>query len=266
MSRSQPIIRWAGSKRKILSVLKLNIPEQYNRYVEPFCGSASLFFEQESDQALLADINGELINAFEQIKTNENIRSLVTSIPNTQNKYYELRSLNPKKMDKIDRAVRFLYLNRYCFNGVYRTNMRGDFNVPRGTRTGDFPSQQVFNNIRNKLQSAQLIVSDYKNTLQQLNEGDFVYMDPPYTKSGKNTGEYGLGSFNSNNLPELLHHLDKLNKDKIKFLLSYRACDATIKALSDKYNVQSISVKRHISGFKTTWDDATEILVKNYDR
>jgi len=265
MLKSPPIIRWAGSKRKVLHILKENLPVQYNRYVEPFCGSASLFFEQDCQNALLADINHELINAFEQIKVNSNIRELILKEPNTPEKYYELRALNPQDLNDTERAVRFLYLNRFCFNGVYRTNKKGHFNVPRGNRTGSVPPQTAFDSVRKKLSQASLVVADYKSTLNQLTNGDFVYIDPPYTKSGKNTGEYGPNSFTSNELPEFLASLDNLNKRNIKFLLSYRACKETINHLSKNYNVQNISVKRHVAGFKNSWNDADEILVKNYE-
>ncbi|MBN2606546.1 MAG: Dam family site-specific DNA-(adenine-N6)-methyltransferase, partial [Thiotrichales bacterium] len=127
-----------------MPLLKENLPTKYNRYVEPFCGSASLFFEQNNRKGLLSDINADLINAFNQIKIDRSIRNLVIKIPNTKEKYYEVRAKNPADLNDLERAVRFLYLNRYCFNGVYRTNRKGEFNVPRGTRTGDFPSQLVF--------------------------------------------------------------------------------------------------------------------------
>lgn len=261
----KPIIRWAGSKRKLLPVLKENAPESYSRYVEPFCGSASFFFEQSSNCSILTDINFELINALNEIKTNKDIRSLVVSIPSTKEVYYKVRSQDPELLDKTERAVRFLYLNRYCFNGVYRTNKEGRFNVPMGTKTGEFPSQETFNQASEKLQSATLKVADYIETLRGLKEGDFVYIDPPYTKSGKNVGEYGPGSFTSNNLQEFLGELNALNQKRVKFLFSYRACKETIDQLSLAYIVKHINVKRHVAGFKTTWDNAEEILVKNYE-
>lgn len=265
MLQSQPIIRWAGSKRKLLPILKSNLPKHYDRYVEPFCGSASLFFEQSQNKALLADINGELINAFTQIKNNNEIRELAVSLPNTSEKYYEMRSLDPENLNETERAVRFLYLNRYCFNGVYRTNKAGRFNVPRGSRTGGFPDKNVFNMVRKKLLLAELIVSDYSDTMTRLKKGDFVYIDPPYTKTGKNTGEYGPNSFKSDRIPEFISYLAEIDRKEVKFLLSYRACSETIQLLSNHYHIEYLSVKRHISGFKKNWGDAQEILVKNYE-
>lgn len=261
---SKPLIRWAGSKRKLLPVLLNNLPTSFSRYVEPFCGSACLFFEQSEKPALLTDINPDLINALKQIKKNKNIRQQLIALPNTEDEYYRLRKLNPDNLDLHQRAIRFLYLNRYCFNGVYRTNSSGQFNVPRGTRTGDFPTQEAFELARKKLQFAELAVADYKITISELSKGDFVYLDPPYSKSNKFTGEYGVGSFNGDDLPELYKTLKKINKKGAKFLFSYRACNETLAALSSDFKVTKLNVKRHVAGFKSNWDEAEEILVKNY--
>lgn len=258
------IIRWAGSKRKLLPQLVENAPKEYERYVEPFCGSACLFFELKPKKALLSDINEELINALKFLKKNDVAHKSLSSIPNTENIYYKIREKDPKTLNPDERAIRFLYLNRYCFNGVYRTNSQGKFNVPRGNRTGNIPDENAFIETRKILKNASLKVLDYKKCFDLLKPGDFVYLDPPYAKSGKFTGEYGVGSFNSIEMPELLEKLSELDKKGIKFLFSYRDCDELREAINGKFNINSISVKRHVSGFKSTWLNAKEILVKNY--
>lgn len=261
---SKPLIRWAGSKRKLLPILKEKKPREFNRYVEPFCGSASLFFELATDKSLLADINEELINALIAIRDDEFIRDKLISIPVSKESYYHIRSMDPSALSLSERAVRFLFLNRYCFNGVYRTNKNGKFNVPMGTKTGGFPSQESFDIARAKLEHSDIIVSDYKQILGNLREGDFVYIDPPYSKSGRFTGEYGVGSFNSDEIPEFLSVLENLSQKKVKFMLSYKACEDITSLLNESYHVDFISVKRHVSGFKSKWGAADEILVRNY--
>jgi DNA adenine methylase len=263
--QSKPIIRWAGSKRKLLPRLIDNLPKGYNRYIEPFCGSACLFFEQPKGKAILADINSELINALKEIKINKGLRDQLIQLPNTADEYYRLRCIDPSPLSNTDKAIRFLYLNRFCFNGVYRTNLAGQFNVPRGTRTGGFPPQVAFDNARLKLKNAILKVSDYTATLEQSEESDFVYIDPPYAKSDKFTGEYGIGSFNATDIPKFIAILDSLDDRGVKFLFSYRACKDTQENLKERFHVDNIVVKRHISGFKTGWSEAEEILVKNYE-
>lgn len=261
---NKPLIRWAGSKRKLIPVLKENFPPSFKRYVEPFCGSACLFFSSKIENGILSDINEELINALDQIKNNPNIYSHVTSIPGTKEEYYRLRSLRPDSLSKEERAVRFLYLNRYCFNGVYRTNKDGNFNVPRGSRTGAFPARDIFETAKVRLKSITLKACDYRDTLRDTKEGDFVYMDPPYTLHGKFTGEYGLNSFNSENIDDFIDQLAKLNQKGVKFLFSYREDEELQIRLEKNFNLTSVPVKRHISGFKKNWQESKEILVKNY--
>lgn len=262
--QSKPLIRWAGSKRKLLATLVESLPKDYERYVEPFCGSACLFFESKTKPALLTDINSELINALKEIKSNKKIRDQLLEVPNTEEEYYRIRSLDPETQTANERAIRFLYLNRNCFNGVYRTNMAGKFNVPRGNKTGAFPPQEVFDESRKKLRRATLKVATYHETLKVLEAGDFAYIDPPYSKTAKFTGQYGLGSFNGTHLNDLFDDLKVLDAKGVKFLFSYRACEETITSLEKQFKVERLSVKRHISGFKNSWDEAEEILVKNY--
>lgn len=263
---SESIIRWAGSKRKLVPTLLEHLPITYERYVEPFCGSACLFFAQNQKKALLTDFNGELINALKQIKKNKNLYEQLIQIPNTEKEYYRQRAVLPQNLSNEEKAIRFLYLNRYCFNGVYRTNKSGLFNVPRGSKTGEFPSKETFDSVRRKLQKASIKQADYKSTLSTLKCGDFVYLDPPYSKSGKFTGEYGVDSFNSDRLDELICCLHDLNNKGIKFLFSYRFCSEAKTALSLHFTTETLQVKRHVSGFKKSWNTEDEILVKNYEK
>lgn len=241
------------------------MPDQYDRYVEPFCGSASLFFQIPTTQALLSDINAELINAWSYIRAEPSIRNDLVNLPKTKEHYYETRANDPEDMNDRSRAIRFLYLNRYCFNGVYRTNSKGKFNVPMGTRTGDFPSQESFDYASKKLEHCDLVTCDYKQTLENLVEGDFIYIDPPYSSTDKFTGEYGLGSFSYQELPSLVSMLESLTERGVKFLLSYVANETAYSLLSEKFNIQTITVARHVQGFKSAWGESQEILVKNYD-
>jgi len=265
LKKSRPLIRWAGSKRKLLPALSTRLPKSFERYVEPFCGSACLFFDQSPQRALLSDINDELINAFKQIKRNTSIYEKLSALPKTEAHYYYLRGLSPKELNVEQRAIRFLYLNRFCFNGVYRTNKQGLFNVPRGVNTGDFPAKKVFDSARASLKRADLKSQSYEVTLGNLSKGDFVYIDPPYSKSGRFTGEYGLGSFNANQLPDFISHLNEVDSIGVKFLFSYRLCLSTATKLKDRFIVEDLTVKRHISGFKRNWDEVTEIMVRNYE-
>lgn len=259
------IIRWAGSKKKLVPFLLDNVPHDYERYIEPFCGSACLFFELNPDKALLCDINPELINVFNLMRNSVDFYDDLVSIPATKEEYYRIRELNVSDMSEKERAVRFLYLNRYCFNGVYRTNKAGKFNVPWGSKTGSIPSKSVFEYASSLLLNAEIRNLDYKKTAEEVLPNDFVYLDPPYSKSGRFTGEYGVGSLTSDETPNIIKVLDKFDKQGTKFMLSYLKCDGFINSLPSHYKVKELTVKRHVAGFKTTWGSAQEILVKNYD-
>lgn len=263
---SNSVIRWAGSKKKLLPALLEEMPDSFNRYVEPFCGSASLFFKLGTKKAILSDINQDLINAWSFIKNDPSIRNDLVTLPKTKEFYYEMRSRNEEEMNPRERAIRFLYLNRFCFNGVYRTNKSGKFNVPLGSRTGDFPSQEAFSHARKCLSAAELHCNDYKETLKKLQDGDFLYIDPPYQASNKFTGEYGVGSFSSNEMPAMIDTLNNLSKKGVKFILSYKAEEGVIDRLEKHFFVKKINVKRHVQGFKTAWGEAEEIIVRNYER
>jgi DNA adenine methylase len=176
----QPLIRWAGSKKKLLPLLKINTPLSYNKYIEPFCGSACLYFTLLPQKAVLSDINKELIISYKTVKKRaKEISERLSGAQKSKEEYLELRRLDPEALSDIERSYRFIYLNRFCFNGVYRTNKEGKFNVPMGSKTGNLPSPEKILNCARALKGAKLIHGDFKKTLKYVECGDFVYMDPP---------------------------------------------------------------------------------------
>jgi DNA adenine methylase Dam len=141
-----PFLRWAGSKRKLLPHLAPYWGSSYTRYVEPFMGSASLFYAANPSAAILSDINHELVNAFVSVRDHPRaVHNRLIIIPKGKRSYKKLRKLDLASLDPLDRAARFIFLNRYCFNGIYRTNNNGTFNVPYAQAgTGNLPTWDVF--------------------------------------------------------------------------------------------------------------------------
>jgi DNA adenine methylase len=187
-----PLLRWAGSKRKLLPELMRHVPEAFERYVEPFAGSGCLFFSLRPRKAVLGDINSELIETYRTIAKHPKLvaRSL-HALRGDKRTYYRLRDHYAPE-SPVDRATRFVYLNRHCFNGVYRINRAGRFNVPRGNRTGGIPSEAEFYRCSIALRGTELRAGDYRTCLADIGSGDFVYLDPPYASRRRNThGEYG---------------------------------------------------------------------------
>lgn len=210
----EPLIRWAGSKKKLIPLLKANTPKTFNKYIEPFCGSACLYFSLRPTKAVLSDINEELIVSYKTIKKDsKKISERLLGVEKCKTEYLRLRELDPSTLDEVERSYRFIYLNRFCFNGVYRTNKEGKFNVPMGTKTGNLPTPTKISDCAKALKNASLIYGDFKKTLKHVEQGDFVYIDPPYTKEGaKNRGEYGHGSFDYQDIPALISYLEKIDE------------------------------------------------------
>jgi len=265
-ARSRSIFRWAGSKKRLLPVLVNAAPKKFGKYVEPFAGSACLFLSLAPAKAALGDINGELIGAYEAIRERpEYVWRLAKSIPRSKSAYYEIRSKNPKKLGKFSRAARFAYLNRLCFNGLYRTNQAGGFNVPRGTRTGRFPTLSEYRRFSEALKNASLIHGDFEKTLKHVESGDFVYLDPPYASiTVKDRNEYGVGSFKPADIPRLLKSLRRIHRKGARFLLSYSIAPDFLAQLP-KTGIRRIRIKRSIASEARFRKVVSEVLLTNED-
>ncbi|NLD48530.1 MAG: Dam family site-specific DNA-(adenine-N6)-methyltransferase [Clostridiaceae bacterium] len=177
-----PFLKWPGGKRWFISKYRDSIPENFNRYIEPFLGGGSVFFALLPQSAIISDINEELINVY--LSMQENPSKLADILEQHQKKhcsdyYYKVRSSKPK--DKIRKAGRFLYLNRTCYNGMYRVNRQGMFNVPIGTKVNCTYDINLFEDYSKKLKNIDIRVTDFGPVIQEATLGDLVFVDPPYT-------------------------------------------------------------------------------------
>lgn len=263
----KPFLRWAGSKRKQIPRLREFWSADYDRYVEPFAGSACLFFSLCPRKALLADKNENLIETFELVRDNPSkVFDRVIAIPRTKKRYYVERARNPSKLTPLQRAARFIYLNRNCFNGIYRTNRSGDFNVPFATsRAGAFVTREEFIEASKSLQCATLRAWDFGTTLRYVRDGDFVYLDPPYAVQSRRVfREYGERPFCSNDLSRLGKHLVRINDRNAAFLVSYADCQES-RTLAENWISYRMRVRRHVAGFTGARKAAYELLITNIE-
>lgn len=265
----KPFLRWAGSKRQIIPNLRhfWDKAQPIHRYIEPFMGSACFFFYLEPESAVLSDNNQDLIATFRQVRDDPHsiIEKLSDWEPN-KNQYYAVREMSPTHMCPIERAARFIYLNRYCFNGLYRTNKNGDFNVPfGGGKTGGIPSHDEFKKISALLANVQLIWNDFEPVvLSQVQSDDFVYFDPPYAVSSRRVfREYGANSFSVKDLNRLSLTLRKIDARGAKFLISYAYSTEGLDTFSE-WNTQKLFVQRNISGFAAHRRRTAELIITNY--
>lgn len=264
MSSVRPIIRWAGSKRKLLPKLLPFVPEKFGRYFEPFAGSMCLFLQLQPPKAVIGDLNEELILFYEELRRHPYaIARRVEAMPREEVFYYRLRSIPPTSMKGCDRAARFLYLNRFCFNGVYRTNRQGMFNVARGRHMGEVPQQAELVNFACRIKNVDFRAADFASCIADAKKGDFIYADPPYTSEGKrDRGEYGPGSFRQDDWDRFEEAVRRADERGARLLISF-ADKANIRRRFKGWTIHKIAVPRSVAGFSERRDVVSEVIITN---
>ena len=280
-TKYQPFVKWVGGKRGLLSQILPLIPKEFNNYFEPFVGGGALFFELSSlgllkgKKVYLFDINAELINAYHVVKNSPT--ELIKSLKKFQEKhskefYYETRALdreeNFSKKSDIFRATRFIYLNKTCFNGLYRVNSKGYHNVPMGSyKNPNICDELVIYNASEALQNAIILNTSYKDVILHTSQDDFVYFDPPYypltiTSSFTSYSEF---SFLEKEQIELFKVFKELDKKSCKVIHSNSNTDF-IKKLYCEFYVGEIRANRFINSKSSGRGKISEILVRsNYE-
>ena len=264
-SQAQPFLRWAGSKRKQIPVLSKFWTPAFKRYVEPFMGSACLFFAIGPRRALLADTNEDLIRTFTAVRDHPTaVANRISKIPRGKRSFYAIRKRQLADMDPLDAAAQFIFLNRFCFNGLFRTNKEGRFNVPYGSaRSGQLPGATQLRLASASLRNCEVRESDFEATLARTRRGDFVYLDPPYAVGNRRIfRQYGPSSFGLDDLQRLADSLVALDGRGVKFLLSYAAC-AEAEDFFGSWSKRQIYIQRNIAGFAAHRRRAGEILFSN---
>jgi len=261
----RPLFRWAGSKKKLLPQIKKYIPHTYNRYFEPFCGSACLFFHTVPRTAVLSDMNSELIHTYIMVRENPaKVYEFLEGLDVSQDEYKRIRSLDESRLKDCQRAGRFIYLNKLCFNGVYRTNLQGKFNVPMGVRTGSIPTLAELEGYSDRLKNVAFYAEDFESVIDRADQGDFIYLDPPYSKpDSRKRGEYGPNSFDYSDTERLVDALVSVSKRSIPFVLSYCESDVLLSTIPSEWTVEHLSVRRHVAGFHEHRRMVGELLISN---
>lgn len=271
-----PILKWVGGKRQLLHEIIPLIPEEVSIYVEPFVGGGAVVFEYQPKTAIINDLNEELINVYKVIKESpEKLIEILTvhQENNSKDYFYEIRALDrvedfTERLSNIERAARTIYLNKTCYNGLYRVNSKGQFNTPFGRyknpkivdETVIYAMSSYFNNNDIKIMNA-----DYKEALKNLDNKSFVYFDPPYLPISASSSftSYTENGFSLEQQVELKKQCDKLHEQGIKFLLS-NSDHPFIKELYKDYHVKIIKAKRAINSKANKRGEINEVLVYNY--
>ena len=276
----KPFIKWAGGKSQLLDQFTPLFPKQFNNYFEPFTGSAAVFFYLYTlretgtisfKNARLTDLNDELILVYKTVRDNvDELISLLASHRQSHNKeyYYHVRSVKPETLSDTERAARFIYLNKTCFNGLYRVNRSGQFNVPMGS----YKNPQIFNegelrSASESLRGVDLAVANYADVLLHAKSGDFFYFDPPYlpiSKTSYFTG-YTKYPFAEKEQQELKDVFLQLDKSGCKVMLSNSWADLILDLYRD-YNLIEVKASRAINSDAEKRGKISELVVINYDK
>lgn len=269
-----PVLKWVGGKRQLLPEIKKYIP-QFSTYYEPFVGGGAVLFYLQPKKVVINDINWELINVYQVIR--DNVEELIEDLNKHKNEeeyFYKIRELDREKekyesLTNVEKASRILFLNKTCYNGLFRVNKAGEFNTPYGNyKNPNIVNEPTLRAVSNYFNKANITFKccDYEQSLKNIRKGAFVYFDPPYdpvSNSANFTG-YDKGGFDREEQKRLKSICDKLNKRGIKFLLSNSATDYILDLYSD-YTIEIIKAKRAINSNPNKRGAVDEVLVRNYE-
>ena len=271
-SETYPIVKWVGGKRQLMFELIKNMPKSYNRYFEPFIGGGALFFELQPEQAYISDMNEELINLYSVVRNNvyELIKDL--SKHEVSKEYFlEIRNIDRTEhyteLSDVERASRFIYLNRTCFNGMYRVNSQGQFNVPFGYyKNPRIIDENNLLNCSELLKKTEIKCADFSEILTKVKKGDFVYFDPPYVPLNETSSftSYTKDGFDIDMQFKLRDVCDELATMGVKFMLS-NSDTKLVNELYANYEIKKVFASRQINANADGRGKITEVLVRNYD-
>ena len=275
-----PVLKWVGGKRQLISDIEPLIPKKISTYVEPFVGGGAVLFHLQPKKAIINDFNKELMNVYQVIKDdpNELIKVLKEHKElNSEDYFYEIRSLDRRddfeNLSSVQKAGRIIYLNKTCYNGLFRVNRAGFFNTPYGKyKNPSIVNEVTIKAISNYFNSANIkfLTGDYKEALKSLRRGAFVYFDPPYmpiSSSSSFTG-YTEHGFGYEKQVELRDECLKLHDRGVKFLQSNSYSPEILELYSDQkvFNIEIVKAKRSINSQSDKRGEISEVLIYKYEK
>jgi DNA adenine methylase len=268
----RPFLRWAGGKQRLTKALIQFIPEQkhYERYIEPFIGGGAIFFAVQPKQAEISDINVELINCYKSVARNpQKISNLLEDYSKKEARtlYYSIRNQPLEGLTPDERAARFIFLNKSAFNGIYRENKNGRFNVPYGPSSNGpaIPTAERLLQAASCLRNAKMLVGDFEKFTEKARKGDFIYFDPPYPPRSKTAcfNHYSKNRFTWEEQVRVADTFLKLSKRGCLVMLS-NADKKEIRQLYKDFNIARLNAVRWL-GSNGDRFGVREIVVTNYD-
>ena len=259
----KPFLKWAGGKRWLVGSKQFRVPEFDGRYIEPFLGGGAVYFHLCPASALLSDVNARLVELYQVVRDSPDLlRRSLRELQNSHSEsfYYEERAR--KRVKPHTRAAQFLYLNRTCWNGLYRENRQGQFNVPIGTKSAIYDAGEDWQSFSNLLSGAELIASDFEQTIDKAEKGDFVFADPPYTTAHNNNGfvKYNQDIFSWDDQERLRNALLSAVRRGVKVMLTNADHESIHDLFDSDFEYRSISRSSIISGVRSGRGMTSEAL------
>lgn len=277
MLKGKPFVKWAGGKRSIINDLVKLSPNEFNTYYEPFVGGGALLFELQPKRAVINDYNKELMNVYSCIKDEKKFNLMIKELDrheslHSEKHYYEVRGLdkNKKKFNKISdykRAARTIYLNKACFNGLYRVNSSGEFNVPFGKKnkinTYDGINLGIIYYFLNA-NDIKILNEDFEESVKDAKRGDFIYFDPPYDSDTSTFNSYTENGFSKDEQRRLAKVFKDLDKRGCYVMVSnYNT--KLVKELYSGYNFHKVVAPRNIGAKAKDRGAVEEVIITNYE-
>lgn len=277
MIKGKPFVKWAGGKRQIIDKLRMYAPDEYDTYYEPFVGGGALLFELSPKKAVINDYNEELMNVFECIKDEKKFNKMCLELNyhetnHSEEYYYEIRNKDRdkrkfKRMAEHKRAARTIYLNKACFNGLYRVNSKNEFNVPfnRKTKVNTYDGQNLgiihsylnFNDVK-------ILNIDFEEAVKDAKKGDFIYFDPPYDSETSTFNSYTENGFGKEEQVRLARVYKEL-ADKGCYVMLSNHNTTLVKELYKGYNIHTIEAQRNINANGKKRGKVEEVIITNYE-
>lgn len=270
----KPVVKWVGGKRQLLEYLIPLVPAQFKQYFEPFAGGGALFFALEPKKAFINDKNTQLIEVYETIRDHlDEFIECLAEFDTSESSYYEIRSWDRdpeffESIGKIKRAARFLYLNKTCYNGLYRVNSRGEFNVPFGKYSNPrIVDEENLRNVSIFLQSSDIHFSsqDFEYITEHVGEEDLIYLDPPYVpiSATANFTSYTAQGFSEEDQIRLKELCTHLHNKGAYFMLSNSGAELVYDLYSE-FTIREVPARRSINSQGNKRGHVNEVVVFNY--
>ena len=277
MFKGKPFVKWAGGKRQIIDKLKEYVPDEYNTYYEPFIGGGALLFELSPKNAVINDSNEELMNVYRCLCDEEKFKKMCNLLnhyeaEHSEEFYYEIRNKDKNKnaysrLSDYTKAARTIYLNKACFNGLYRVNKKNEFNVPFGKKTkiNTYEGSNLIT-VSNYLtmNNIKILSIDFEEAVKDVKPKDFIYFDPPYDSDTSTFNSYTEEGFDRNEQIRLAKVFKELDKKGAYVMLSNHNT-SLINDLYKDYNIHLIEAKRNINANGKKRGKVEEVIITNYE-